>query len=393
MKNKEILIDPEFKALIPALNPEELSQLEENLISGGCRDALVIWPFNGSNLLLDGHNRKRICEEYGIPFQVVEIDIKSRDKALLWIIENQEGRRNLNKYQRAKLQLKKKPIIARLAKENQKTHGNTAPGKPKTLLQNSAKVIDTREELAKAAKVSHDTIHKVEVLEREATEELKDKLESGEVSINQAYTDIKRKKKEADRNQNIEENVSKIGTIDSFDSLLNGSFSTIVLDPPWSWQDEGDISQFGRGNPTYSTMTLEELLVFPVDKMSSENAHIYLWITNRSLPKGFDLLDKWGFRYITTLTWCKPSFGMGNYFRGSTEHVLFGIKGSLPLKRKDVGTWFEAEREGKHSTKPQCFFDLVESCSHPPYLELFSRKKRDNWVIWGEEGVSKGASI
>jgi N6-adenosine-specific RNA methylase IME4 len=133
-------------------------------------------------------------------------------------------------------------------------------------------------------------------------------------------------------------------------------------------------------------MPLEKLLELPVAQLADEDCHVYLWITNRSLPKGFALLERWGFRYITTLTWCKPSFGMGTYFRGSTEHVLFAVKGSQPLKRKDVGSWFQAPRGPLgHSSKPAEFYDLVESCSPGPYLEMFARSPRSGWSVWGAE--------
>ena len=164
-----------------------------------------------------------------------------------------------------------------------------------------------------------------------------------------------------------------------------GTYATIVIDPPWDWGDEGDENQFGRARPLYQTMPLEEILALPISELAATNAHLYLWITNRSLPKGFMLLEKWGFRYITTLTWCKPSFGMGNYFRGSTEHVLFGVKGSLPLLRHDIGTWFQAPRKGQHSAKPQEFFEMVEKASPGPWLEMFARNKRSGWVTWGAE--------
>jgi N6-adenosine-specific RNA methylase IME4 len=127
------------------------------------------------------------------------------------------------------------------------------------------------------------------------------------------------------------------------------------------------------------------LLELPVPSLCEENAHLYLWITNRSLLKASALLDGWGFRYVTCLTWCKPSFGLGNYFRGSTEHVLFAVRGSMGLLRSDVGTWFAARREGPHSTKPAAFYELVESCSQGPWLELFARKPRKGWAAWGAE--------
>ena len=155
------------------------------------------------------------------------------------------------------------------------------------------------------------------------------------------------------------------------------------MDPPWDWGDEGDCDQFGRARPTYATMSFAELL--ELELPAEKNAHLYLWITNRSLPKGFELIERWGFRYITLLTWCKPHIGMGNYFRGSSEHVMFAVKGSLPLLRSDVGTWFAAPRPGKHSAKPEAFYELVQSCSPGPWLEMFARSGRPGWVSWGAE--------
>lgn len=103
------------------------------------------------------------------------------------------------------------------------------------------------------------------------------------------------------------------------------------------------------------------------------------------MPKVFGLLEAWGFRFVTILTWPKKHFGMGNYFRGQTEHVVFGVKGSLQLKRKNAGTLLPAwDNARKHSAKPGEFLEFVESCSPGPYLEMFSRSKRHGWVMWGE---------
>lgn len=122
---------------------------------------------------------------------------------------------------------------------------------------------------------------------------------------------------------------------------------------------------------------------------AADNSHIYLWITNRSLPKGFTLLDAWGFRYVTCLTWVKPHYGMGNYFRGQTEHLLFGVRGSLQLMRRDVGTVIHAPRgNDDHSSKPVEAYDLIETCSPGPYLDMFSRQTRRGWFTWGEAGYA-----
>ena len=248
--------------------------------------------------------------------------------------------------------------------------------------------IDTKKELAKEAGVSHDTIGRVKYLRDHADEETKEKLRNNETTINAEYTKIRREEKERQREARRAENAQRISSTTSLDDLqkADARFATIVIDPPWHWADEGDCDQLGRARPTYSTMPLEELLELPLGDLADEDCHLYLWITNRSLPKGFGLLQRWGFRYVTTLTWCKPSFGMGNYFRGSTEHILFGVRGSQPLKRKDVGTWFAAPRGPLgHSSKPVEFYDLVESCSPGPYLEMFARANRKNWVSWGAD--------
>lgn len=184
------------------------------------------------------------------------------------------------------------------------------------------------------------------------------------------------------REQALEENET---LIKSAPPLPNNKYKTILIDPPWDWGDEGDFNQFGRARPTFGTIPFNELIDLPMSELSEPNSHIYVWITNRSLPKGFKLLECWGFRYITLLTWCKPSFGLGNYFRGQTEHVMFGVKGSCPLLRHDVGTWFTANRENGHSSKPTKMFEIIETCSPGPYLQMFGRKNRDGWTSWGAE--------
>lgn len=197
-------------------------------------------------------------------------------------------------------------------------------------------------------------------------------------------TEIQRIAKEAQREERRDENAALVRESPRL-AELGEIFPTIVLDPPWDWGDEGDVDQFGRARPTYDTMSIDEIAALPLGDIAEQNAHVYLWITNRSLPKGFALLEMWGFRYVTALTWVKPHFGMGNYFRGQTEHVLFGVRGNLPLLRNDRGTVIEAPRAGPHSAKPDAFYELVQECSPGPWLEMFSRNARPGWVGWGAE--------
>lgn len=178
---QKIVIDEEFKSLIPPLTDEERAGLEESIIREGCRDALVLW----GDVLVDGHNRYEICTAHDIPFQTVQKDFKDRNAVIVWMVQNQLGRRNLLPYVRAELALRLKPVIAEKAKENQGTRTD--------ILLNSAKCspINTAKIIAKAAGVGRDTIQKVEKIEKEATPWMKEQLRAGEMSINQAYNRIK----------------------------------------------------------------------------------------------------------------------------------------------------------------------------------------------------------
>jgi N6-adenosine-specific RNA methylase IME4 len=141
-------------------------------------------------------------------------------------------------------------------------------------------------------------------------------------------------------------------------------FSTVVVDPPWDL--------LGR-RP-------EVLWKLPVPTMCARNAHVYLWVTNKTLEHGFELLRLWGFRYVTCLTWCKSAVEGEPYYQSSTEHILFGIRGNLELTRNDIGTWFQWPWGSIHSEKPDRFYELVMSCSPGPYAVLFSKKQRPGWI-------------
>lgn len=197
-----IIIDDEFKSLIPPLSDDEYRQLEENCIRDGIRDPLVTWPQDdGTEILIDGHNRWKIsAKNAGIPFKIVHMRFENRAEAETWILKNQIGRRNLPTYVKAQLALRLKPAIAEQAKQNQ--------GQRTDISQNSVKSRDTQKELARIAGVSHDTIHKVEVIEKNAPTEIKEKARRGEISTNEAYrqtTNIMRPLRKTDIAKEAEE--------------------------------------------------------------------------------------------------------------------------------------------------------------------------------------------
>jgi N6-adenosine-specific RNA methylase IME4/uncharacterized membrane protein len=232
--------------------------------------------------------------------------------------------------------------------------------------------------------LDHNDRHRFRQL-AEYAKQVMERLETADKEDKCTRTALLRMIKDAERNGKRTENERLAKKTNPFP---DGPFSTIVVDPPWSREDEGDVDQFGRAQPAYAMRNIEQLInpkELPIKSHAADNAHLYLWITNRSLPKGFSLMAEWGFRYITCLTWCKPSFGIGNYYRGQTEHILFGIRGSLPLLRNDVGTCFNWPRQTNHSQKPEEAYELIETCSPGPWLDAFARRKRRGWICWGAE--------
>jgi N6-adenosine-specific RNA methylase IME4 len=154
-----------------------------------------------------------------------------------------------------------------------------------------------------------------------------------------------------------------------------GRYRTLVIDPPWDYEW---LSLAGRAAPGYATMTHEELLALPVESWAEDHAHLYLWVTNNFMTRGVELMARWGFAHKTVLTWVKPRWGLGSYFRNSTEHVLFGVRGELMTRSSSIATHFEAPVAG-HSEKPDRFYEIVREASYGSFGEAFQRKAREGF--------------
>ena len=174
----KLSIDPEFEELITKPNDAEYSMLKDSIIKEGIREPIIVW----NNTIIDGHNRYKIAQELGIPVKCKTIQFENKEEAKEWIISNQLGRRNISKYERCRLVLNMKERISAKAKDRMLA-GKSDPTKK------SAEG-ETRQILAKIAAVSHDTLKKVEILERDAVAEIKEKLRAGEISINAAYKQL-----------------------------------------------------------------------------------------------------------------------------------------------------------------------------------------------------------
>lgn len=171
-------------------------------------------------------------------------------------------------------------------------------------------------------------------------------------------------------------------------------FKTILADPPWRFTNRtGKVAPEHRRLDRYSTMTLNDICALDVASVADDNAHLYLWVPNALLPEGIRVLESWGFRYVSNVVWAKrrkdggpDGRGVGFYFRNVTELLLFGVRGSmrtLAPARRQVNMIETRKRE--HSRKPDEQYQLIESCSPAPYLELFARYKHEGWTTWGDE--------
>lgn len=375
---ESLLIDQEFRQLIPPLAAEEKRMLEESILEEGVRDAIVTW--NG--YIVDGHNRYDIITRHNLTdFRVVTKNFADREEARIWIMKNQIGRRNIAVYLRGEYQLtvtaweeRKAQAKANVGKQERNTDGTFTP---KPIFMNSQKtVVNVTKELAAKLDIGEQTASRMIQIHEKAPESVKEKCRTGEISINEAYTEVKR----AEAKEKLAEQVKTIAEV----KPPMGLYRTIVVDPPW---DMKKIEREERPNQhefDYPPMSIDEIKAISIP--ADDNCHLYLWTTQKYLPDAFSVLESWGFRYIFTMTWHKNGgfqpFGLPQY---NSEFVLFGRKGNMDfLTTKAFPTCFNGERR-EHSRKPESFYELVNRVSPGPKLDMYNREKREGFDQYGND--------
>lgn len=165
-------------------------------------------------------------------------------------------------------------------------------------------------------------------------------------------------------------------------------YETIYIDPPWPETGGGQVKR--GADRHYPVMSVEEIYNLDIPCIMNQTSHCYLWVTNNFLWAGIECLQRWGFQYVTTITWMKDKQGLGQYYRGMTEHCLFGVGPiKTPIKvidgmRQQGVTGFYAPRT-EHSRKPEEMRKMIERVSYPPYIEIFARRPVPGWDVWGNE--------
>jgi N6-adenosine-specific RNA methylase IME4 len=182
------------------------------------------------------------------------------------------------------------------------------------------------------------------------------------------------------------------------------SYSTLVVDPPWKVAAGRSIGRYeivdgkqpfgvtdnAARKLAYPSMSVDEIKALQIP--AAENAHLYLWTINKYVPRAFDVMHAWGFDYSTTLVWAKRPMGggLGGCYGLATEFCLFGRRGRLAARDRVPRNWFDWKRPYKngyphHSAKPPEFYAMVEKVSPAPRIDMFARRERDGWDVWGDE--------
>ncbi len=178
-----ITINPDLRAYIDPLTPDEYAALERSLLSEGCRDALVLW----GDVLVDGHNRYGICQKHNIPFKTVQnTRFQSIDDVHLWMIDNHLGRRSVSDFQRGVLALRKKEIVSARQARLRSQSPPPDPAAANDATASDAEPPWTRDAVARAARVTSGTLGQIEKIQKAATPELVDAVKSGTISITAA---------------------------------------------------------------------------------------------------------------------------------------------------------------------------------------------------------------
>ncbi len=300
----ELIIDPEFKALIPPLTEHEFKNLEDSLITDGCIDPLVVW--NGT--IIDGHNRYEICSSRAIDFKLHEMNFNSRDEAILWILRNQLSRRNLNDFQRIELVRKCEKVVKAQAKERQGTRNDIEEhsGQMTGMLKEGK---ESRDELGAMAEVSGKTYDRAVKVIDNAPEAVVDAVRKKNLSINSAYgvtkmsheqqaEIVKRIAKgekpktviadvrQRDKAQDIEDSQEAESTQDN-----------VVQDSSENYSEKHKVISLNLS----SEINRKALMKLHIEKRADDDCALFIWSQYHMLSDIFksNLIEDWGFKYHT----------------------------------------------------------------------------------------------
>ncbi len=348
----------------PLMNKKEYKELKIDIKKNGLLEPIILFE----DKILDGRNRYNACKELDVKIKTIEYKGKN---PLQYVISTNLKRRHLNESQRAMVATNHRKAFDDEAKKRQ---DNPFSGS-KFSIGNEGVVEQVpqgtaRDKLGEAFSVSGRMIDMAEVIKKKAPKKVK-AIVKGEEKLSSVYREIK-----------IKEQEKEIGKLKP-EKELSGVYDIIVMDPPWNYGREYDPDSSRIASP-YPEMNQKQLLNMniPVDK----DGIMFLWTTHQFIWEAKELLESWGYDYKAILVWDKEKMGLGSWLRMQCEFCLLGIKGKPHWNIKDMRDLIRAPRK-KHSQKPEEFYNLIDKYFDKKFrkLDYFARKKREGWIVYGDE--------
>lgn len=378
--------------VFPLMDGDEYKALVRDVGANGLREPIVMYD----GLILDGRNRYRACIDAGVQHRFTEYE---GDDPLGFVVSLNLARRHLNESQRAM-------VAAKL--ETYKHGGDRS--------EQHANLHVDRSDAAKLLNVSPRTVASAAKVRDEAAPELQRAVETGKVSVS-AASDVATLPKEEQavivakgekeileaakqiRAAKVEKKrAEKIAATDELRArnaslpTTERKYSVIYADPPWSfdvWSGEG---KDRSAENHYPTMTQGEIEALPVADLAADDCALFMWAVMPQLPEALRVIEAWGFDYKTcAFVWVKQTkdeerfaTGMGYWTRANAEVCLLATKGSPARLNADVHQVVATPRM-EHSRKPDEVATRIERLVPGPYIELFARRPRDGWDLWGNQ--------
>jgi N6-adenosine-specific RNA methylase IME4 len=366
--------------IFPLLEGAEFDELVADVAANGLREPIVVYE----DQILDGRNRYRACLAADVE---PTFTTYTGDDPVAYVVSLNLRRRHLSESQRAM-------VAAKLAtlKLGDNQHSEGLPiGRGSELLNVSersvARARDVREsgvpELQQAVERGDVSVSAAADVASLPADEQREVVARGEREILEAAKQIRGRRAE----QRRAERTAKLVELSNSNAPLPSDrrYPVIYADPPW--QFEHAMSDSRRIENNYPTMTLEEICALRVDKLTTDDAVLFLWTTNPHVPDALRVIEAWGFEYRTNLAWVKDKIGMGYFVRNQHELLIIAKRGDPPLPAESdrPPSVISAPRR-EHSQKPDEAYALIERM-YPdlPKIELFARARREGWAAWGAE--------
>jgi len=361
MNNYKLFEFHKFADIFPMIHGVAFEELKKDIKEQGLQQAIVLYE----DKILDGRNRFKACLELNIKPHFEEY---KGNNPLNFVISLNLKRRHLNESQRG--------IIA--SKLATMTQGMRTDLELSANLRN----VISQEDSAKLLNVSVRTIQSIKQIEREAPDKIRE-IEIGNKTANEIISEIKIKKR-MEKISNQREELKKDNL-----NLPKGKYEIIVIDPPWEY---GNVDNYNPdyymnrvANP-YPEMNIEQIKNLKIP--ASDNCVLWLWTTHKYIFECRNILNQWGFRDVSILTWVKTKMGIGKWLRSKSEYCVMAVKGNPIINLTNQTTVLIAENNA-HSQKPQEFYNLVDELCIGRKLDYFSRQKRDGWDVFGDEVSDK----